>query len=380
MADIGNRLIQLRARRVGDDRPQRTTLSSAQALDLMAKSLYPSGEKWERNRHARPFTAYALGAMEEVGATYTRVSVEEAERVGKQLVPRLAQRGIPAEFRLQGSVPLNVHIRRVSDVDLLMLDTSFWTYDRHGAMAASGAYLNHTAKTSLGVLGALRAGVISGLRDGFPAATVDSSGAKAVTISGGSLQRVVDVVPSHWYDTIHYQSSGMERDRGITILDVKKATTIDNLPFLHIHRVGARCDSIFGGLRKSIRLCKQVKADMENEGKTVSLPSFDIAATMYHADMGQLRTGLVNELAILAETQRFLDYLHHNKDYARTLLTPDGLRCIYDGQEKLDGLTQLSVEMDELLRQVAREHGYGVSTNQSMDDLRHRLKLISTEA
>ena len=104
MADIGNRLIQLRARRVGDDRPQRTTLSSAQALDLMAKSLYPSGEKWERNRHARPFTAYALGAMEEVGATYTRVSVEEAERVGKQLVPRLAQRGIPAEFRLQGSV------------------------------------------------------------------------------------------------------------------------------------------------------------------------------------------------------------------------------------------------------------------------------------
>ena len=45
MADIGNRLIQLRARRVGDDRPQRTTLSSAQALDLMAKTQYPSGEK-----------------------------------------------------------------------------------------------------------------------------------------------------------------------------------------------------------------------------------------------------------------------------------------------------------------------------------------------
>ena len=43
---------------------------------------------------------------------------------------------------------------------------------------------------------------------------------------------------------------------------------------------------------------------------------------MYHADMGQLRIGLVYELAILAETQRFLDYLHHNKDFARTLVTP----------------------------------------------------------
>jgi hypothetical protein len=378
MADIGRRLIQLRARRVGNDRPERTELSAAQTLDFMAKSLYPSDERWERNRHARPFTAYALGAMEEVGATYTRVSVEEAERVGKQLVPRLYQRGIPADYRLQGSVPLNVHIRRVSDVDLLMLDTSFWTYDRNGAMAASGAYLYQPARTSLSVLGALRAGVISGLRDGFPAATVDTSGAKAVTLSGGSLQRVVDVVPSHWHDAVQYQSSRIERDRGVTILDAKKSSTIDNLPFLHIHRVGERCDSIFGGLRKSIRLCKQVKADMEKEGKTVSLPSFDIAATMYHADMGLLRIGLAYELAILAETQRFLDYLHHNKDFARTLVTPDGLRRIYDDPSKLDGLTQLSVEMDDLLKQVAREHGYGA--HHTMDELRTRLKLSSVEA
>jgi hypothetical protein len=172
----------------------------------------------------------------------------------------------------------------------------------------------------------------------------------------------------------------MERDRGVTILDSKKGTTIDNLPFLHIHRVGERCDSILGGLRKSIRLCKQVKADMEKEGKTVSLPSFDIAATMYHADMAQLRIGVVYELAILAETQRFLDYLHHNKDYARTLVTPDGLRRIFDDPKKLDGLTQLSVEMDDLLKQVAREHGYGVSTYLSTEDLRTRLKLTNVEA
>ncbi|OYU26410.1 MAG: hypothetical protein CFE41_16020 [Burkholderiales bacterium PBB2] len=380
MADIGKRLIQLRARRVGDDRPQRTALSAAQTLDVMAKSLYQSDEKWERNRQARPYTAYALGAMQEVGETYTRVSVEEAERVGKQLVPRLARRGIPAEYRLQGSVPLNVHIRRVSDVDLLLLDTSHRTYDRQGVMAASGAYLYQPARSSVSVLGSLRAGVVSSLREAFPAATVDSSGAKAVTVSGGSLQRVVDVVSSHWHDTIQYQSSRMERDRGVTILDSKKVTTIDNLPFLHIHRVGERCDGIFGGLRKSIRLCKQVKADMEMEGKTVSFPSFDIAATMYHADMGQLRMGLVYELAILAETQRFLDYLHHNKDYARTLVTPDGLRRIFDDPKKLDGLTQLSVEMDDLLKQVAREHGYGVSTYLSTEDLRTKLKLTNVEA
>ncbi|RYH63530.1 MAG: hypothetical protein EON54_08010 [Alcaligenaceae bacterium] len=378
MADIRKRLIQLRSRRVGNDRPERLALSESQKFELIAKSLYPSDEKWERNRHTRPFTAYALGAMEQVGATYTRISVEEAERVGKQLAPRLAQRGIPVEHRLQGSVPLNVHIRRVSDVDLLMLDTSFRTFDTRGATSASGAYLNQPTRTSVGVLGTLRASVVSALKEGFPAATVDSSGAKAVTISGGSLQRVVDVVPSHWHESLQYLSSRNERVCGVTILDAKKAVTINNLPFLHIDRVGARCDSIFGGLRKSIRLCKQVKADMAKEGKLVSLPSFDIAATMYHADMSQLRIGLLYELAILAETQRFLDYLHHNKDFARTLVTPDGLRRIYDESSKLDGLTQLSVEMDDLLRQVAREHGFGA--HHSLDDLRTKIKFTSVEA
>jgi hypothetical protein len=42
------------------------------------------------------------------------------------------------------------------------------------------------------------------------------------------------------------------------------------------------------------------------EGSEITLPSFDIASAMYHADMAALMLGSVYELRILAETQRFL--------------------------------------------------------------------------
>ena len=177
------------------------------------------------------------------------------------------------------------------------------------------------------------------------------------SLSGGSLARPVDVVPSHWHDTIDYQASGEESDRVVKILNTKVPETLDNLPFLHIKRVHERDAKTLGGLKKSIRLCKNVKSDAESDGKTINLPSFDIAAIMYHADLAALLTGAVYELGILAETQRYLDWATTNESEAVKLLVPDGSRPILDTRAKLDGLRTLSVEMDDLAREVAKEQG-----------------------
>ncbi len=350
--DVNKRIEQLRTRRNGMDRLGR--LSRDAQIDVLAKSL--TEEAWSKRAAAQPNTRYALGSMQEVSPEYTRISIETAERVGRQLDAALTSAGFTVDFRLQGSVPLNVHIRGVSDVDLLNLDTSFFVYATAGVLSQRGLYGSSTsARTSIGVLSSLRTESERILKDKFPATTVDVSGSKAIKISGGSLARPVDVVPSHWYDTVQYQSSGQAHDRGVTILDKKVPQTIDNLPFLHIKLVGDRCDAAIGGLRKSIRLCKNVKADAESEKTEISLASFDIASTMYHADMNALRLGSVYELRILAETQRHLDYLACHHEYAKTLMVPDGSRRIFDTNAKLAGLNQLSIEMDDLAKQVAKE-------------------------
>ncbi|MEX7116560.1 hypothetical protein AB2C39_35470, partial [Pseudomonas aeruginosa] len=142
---INDRINRLRSRRSGLDR------SSVIALDakdfIVNRSL--NQERWEGRAKDKPYTTFVLGAMQEVDPTYTRISLETADRVSNQLAKRMSGN---MEFELQGSVPLNVHIRGVSDVDLLALEADFCTYDRRGAMSTGGQYSSPTTRTSVGVL------------------------------------------------------------------------------------------------------------------------------------------------------------------------------------------------------------------------------------
>jgi hypothetical protein len=349
--DINKRLTSLNARRTGTDRLEK--IAAAAQIDVLAKSFLE--ESYQKRATTNSYTRYTLGAMQEVGADYTRVSIETAERVMGQLRLGLTAVGRASDYRLQGSVPANLHIRGVSDVDLLALDDAFHTYDRTGDQAQMGKYVNPISYTSLSALQSLRGHVESILKTKYPAADVDTSGSKAVKISGGSLARPVDVVPSNWHDTADYQRTLREHDRGVHILDKKVPMTIQNMPFRHIKLINERDASSLQTLKKAIRLCKNVKSDAENEGTEIALPSYDIAATMYAAPLHGLQIGAVHELAILAETQRHLEQLARNKDLAMTLNVPDGSRKIFDTAEKFTALIRLSIEIDDLLHEVAKE-------------------------
>lgn len=64
---------------------------------------------------------YVIGAMAPVSAKSTQVSIDEGERVANTLVSMLETDRINTEFRLQGSVALDIHIEGHSDVDMLIL-------------------------------------------------------------------------------------------------------------------------------------------------------------------------------------------------------------------------------------------------------------------
>lgn len=345
--NINDRLINLNNRRKGIDRLDRVGMESAAAIVNDSVIV----EKWEKRATAQPFTRYALGAMQAVEKRYTDISIETAIRVGKQLEQGLSMN---VDFRLQGSVPLDVHIRGVSDVDLLTLAGSYLTYTPGGALARAGRY-TPTNRSAVDVLVEIREEAESVLKAAYPAVTVDCSGGKAIAMSGGSLARPVDVVPSHWHDNVEYQAAQREYERGVTILDKHVPKTIDNSPFLHIHRVNEADGAAIGGLKKAIRLAKNVKNDAEDEKAALKLPSFDIAALLYHADQAALRAGFQFELAILAETQRFFDWCWNNQTAARQLRTPDGTRAVLNSDDKMDGLRAISAELDTLAGEVARE-------------------------
>ena len=151
--NINARLSQLQSRRSGTDRLGRLALDAQS--EVLAKSFLE--EDWQKRARTQPYTRYALGAMQEVGPDYTRISIETAQRVGRQLNQALTAAGFSIDFRLQGSVPLNVHIRGVSDVDLLNLDNNFFTYATAGVRSRLGLYTGSPSiSTSEGTLSSLR--------------------------------------------------------------------------------------------------------------------------------------------------------------------------------------------------------------------------------
>lgn len=345
-------LRQLKARRGGTDRISRVALNQQQ--EILDKQAFR--EAYEQRAADKPFTRYALGAMQAVDADYTRISLETSERVAQQLLTRLTRVNRCVSFRNQGSVPLNVHIRGVSDVDLLVIEEEVLLYDPRGRKATIPPGYPPAPRTAVDMLASLRTQAERDLVEAYPAATVDRTNSKAIKISGGSLARPVDVVPAVWWDTVAYQQSLHEYDRGVSIYDRGNHAVIANLPFLHIKRVRERCDTTAGGLRKAIRLCKQVKADAEEEGSQIRLSSYEIAGLMYHADMYALGRHVYNEMEVLVEAQRLFSELRADAQFAHSLITPDESRAILDTTQKFAALGALSLELDALLTEVAREN------------------------
>ncbi|EHK4267442.1 hypothetical protein JHU80_005344, partial [Escherichia coli] len=304
-------------------------------------------ESWETRGKQDSATRYVIGAMQPVDNRYTEISFETAKRIENQLVKKL---DLNLEFRVQGSVPLDIHIKSFSDVDLLIIDTQMLIYDSDGI----GRY-TPTNKNDGDVILELRDAARDALKATFPAADVDDNNAKSLRITGGSLQREVDVVPSIWWDTKEYQHTKDVDQRGVTIIDKNTRQRIYNLPFLHIKRIKDKCDQCNGGLRKSIRFLKTLKADSEAEGTKIELSSYDIASLMYHADGNNLRHSQYYELAVLVETHRWLNYLAQNPNAAMLLYVPNGTRKIIDKNETFAELLKLTGMVNSIVTEVLRE-------------------------
>lgn len=325
--DYKTALGEMRHRRLGDD-----------AISIQKSELYES-----RGRHEA--TRYALGAMQEVDPEYTRISFEEGDRVKAHLTESLQADVV---FRYQGSVPMNIHIRRGSDIDLLVIHDGFFVYDTKGIKAGNYA----GGFDGIGAMLSLRKECEQSLSSRYYAATVDTSGAKSIALSGGSFRRKIDVVPANWYDTQNYQLHGHEHYRDIQVLDKYVPKRIGNSPFLFKHQIDSKDVRTQGGAKKVIRMLKNIKNDSP---RNITLTNYDITSLVWHMRDEKLNMPAFYELGLLGAAQEFLDYLYHNPAVAKDLSTPDNSRKIIDSDEKLEGLKQLSYEVDALAKAVYKE-------------------------
>ena len=335
--DYRDSLGRLRSRRLGYDRDI-TNLTEA-----LGKS-----ERYE-GRATTSATRYALGAMQAVDAGYTKVCFDEGDRVSKQLREGLAALGRKAEYEFQGSVPLDVHIRGASDVDLLVLHGRWLSYCSTGCLA----HTYTTVQVSMvGEVAQLRKDCEDILDRRNWGAKVDKSGNKSIKLSEGGFKRKVDVVPGHWSDRAEYQASSQKHDREVYVLDKSVPELLSNLPFLHMKRINDKDNVTSGGAKMAIRLLKNLIADSDQK---VELSSYDVAALVWTCPDTRIRFGWLRELSVLVGIERYLTELAADLDRAALLRTPDNTRRIMNSAAKLISLTKLATELSSLVRAVEDE-------------------------
>lgn len=351
--DYSSRVGRVNARR---NSSQSTLLGKSESF-AMDGSVHDSIiENYKKKTKSKNFQ-YALVAMQEVDSQYTAISYREAERVAKQIDSGLLRRGKMTSVELQGSLPLNVHLRRVSDVDMLVWPLDYFAYDRFGVAASNYVESSKSIESEIIVL---RSECCSVIQAAFPAARVNNSGARCITVSEGSLLREIDIVPSVLYKTNTYQVTGSDIDRGVKIYDTKSKVLITNFPFKVRHLINAKEDRTGGGCKKAIRLLKNMKEDSDS---SIDLSSFNIMSLVYALDDAALIHVAYFEGKIISSLQKWFQFLAGDENYLRGMDTVDGTRKIIQGNDDVLAVSKMAEELNILVLRIAQELQPDVQTS-----------------
>lgn len=329
MADYKNRLQKLKSRR----------------QDIQTK-LFSLSESFNKNEYGDS-TSYALEAMEPINETYTQNTFKACDRVKAQLKPGLKQYGIEIDFRYQGSVPTNTHIKLYSDIDLLTIHEGFYSLER--PQIPSIPYQGDPLQD----LKNLRNKTYSILDTVYPGCDIDDNGSKCITISGGSLNREIDIIASNWYNSLIYKENPEEGNRGIHILDRDKNERIINFPFLHIYWLNAKDERVNGNEKRMIRLLKSLKVDADFK---IKVSSYDIASLVYRMDDAELLINRWERLKLLYSTNNFLLKVINDITFRDSLYVANGTRKIFciEGA-KVEEVSKLQKELQELILSIANQ-------------------------
>jgi hypothetical protein len=288
---------------------------------------------------------YCFESMGEIEPEYTQNTIKAAEKVKGYLQSELP---VPVEFRYQGSVMTNTHIKLHSDIDLLVIHT--WFYTLEVPQVPTVPYNGNPENELKG----LRENCIRILTPKYEKVDADST-PKAVEVYQTIPKRKIDVVTCNWYNSNEYANHEFKTEilRGVNIYDSKSHTRGIDYPFYHIYRVTSKDTNVQGCYRKIVRLLKTLKVDADND---IDLSSFEIASLIYAISDNLLTKSPNHQLLLLSEASNQLSRLINNKYYRENLISPNGKELVFGQNEsKVGALGKLKKELDELILDLREE-------------------------
>lgn len=310
-----------------------------------------------RGLYNKKVLVYIKRAMQGVEPVYTSNTFAAGDKVKAQLknaYPKL-------DYRYQGSVPSNTHIRGYSDIDLVQISDSFYSHQ------SILVFTNAIQKTDLSYSQRIRLNeVINSVPYTGDAdedlnqirynaevllskvyKEVNRNKAKSIEVNLASPKRMVDVVTASWYKSVEAVVSDSEHLKGIQIYDKKKNQRLKvDFPFLKIHLLKTKDSLVNGRLRKMIRFLKTLKADSDIE---IDFSSFDISSVCYNIEKIKYYDKSYDELVHVLHEE--LDKIAVDSVYRDTIQSIDKSEHVF--RDKPEKIAQLKLLLDEL--KVIRE-------------------------
>ena len=288
---------------------------------------------------------YALESMSPIDQSYTKNTYLASENIKNNLIKGLNDKGLFVEFRHQGSVETDTHIKLHSDIDLLVFTEKFYSMEL--PLIPSSRYLGDPLED----LKELRQECYNVLYSTYD--QVENSKAKSIQVFPTNPKRKVDVVPANWVNTQDYQTTSNEKYRGIHLYDKENHSRQKDYPFMHIVNVKAKNNLVSGGFAKLVRLLKTLKVDSDNE---IKLSSFEITSIVFAMDNNLLIKPKYQELLLLNEGSKQLDKVIINKVYRESLMSPNSKENVFGTSEaKVIEIKKLKLELDELIEDITEE-------------------------
>lgn len=290
---------------------------------------------------------YALESMSPIDPNYTKNTYLASENIRNTLTKGLSNKGLSVEYRHQGSVETNTHIKLHSDIDILVFT------EKYHNMEPPLTPLDPYQGDPLADLRELRQESYNVLNSIYN--QVDNSKAKSIQVFPTNPKRKVDVVPANWVNTLDYQTTSNEKYRGVHLYNKDNHSREKDFPFLHISNVKAKDSIVTGGLAKLVRLLKTLKVDADYQ---IDLSSFEITSIVYDMDSFTLTKPKYQELLLLNEGSKQLDKLINNKSHRENLMSPNNKEIVFGTSEsKVVELKKIKLELDELIEDIIEELG-----------------------
>jgi len=347
--DFSSRLDALKKRREGPSSTYSTeafdSITGTASNREFRKSIFESVQESDGVK-------YAVVAMTSVDANDTAISIREGERVASSLANSLSSEGVRVDTKLQGSVGLDVHIKGYSDVDMLVLVKDTILIERPSVDPSRYSPPTDTRPMEK-IVGDLRARSEIILPKNFPAVDVNVKGPKSIALEGGSLQRKIDIVPAVWYHTATYQTSRLDHDKAVKIFNKADQSFILNFPFLN-RKIINDADALVGGnIKRIVRLLKTLQSD-SNAIAIRNINSFDVLSIAYEM-RAKLNIPAYQQLGLVDILRERLQFLMENKAYRDSMNTPDLTRKVFDNENKVEALTLLYLDCNDLADSLVKE-------------------------